>query len=162
MLFIQQGEGMAKVSDCKVKERINNILRHKPYASTLYIKQRLINLGMAPKHFYPLLTPFYEKGLIDDRSHIERDIHSHLKKYHGFSYIARMLSSRAYNYIQVEQALLILASNINPKEQALLCKQHQFGASPPKDPHQQSMMVITLQKQGHKLPDIWYALKHIN
>ena len=53
---------MAKVSDCKVKERINNILRHKPYASTLYIKQRQV--GTANFKSIRVLSPTVESAIV--------------------------------------------------------------------------------------------------
>ncbi|EJL6404735.1 hypothetical protein NMS23_003552 [Vibrio parahaemolyticus] len=71
---------MPNFSDEQIQTRITHILNQTPQASTMYVKQRLVCLGVTSKCLYLALLPFYEQRLIDDHRHIEPFIQIALQK----------------------------------------------------------------------------------
>ncbi|EJN2404955.1 hypothetical protein NPL76_003664 [Vibrio parahaemolyticus] len=82
-----------------------------------------------------------------------------MKKHLGFSVIAKKLSCEGYNFLQVEQALMLLQAEFEHVAQTKRCKIARFGSEQPIDEHHQSQMVMYLQKKGHRLTDIWSVLR---
>ncbi|MFM2591260.1 hypothetical protein [Vibrio sp. TBV020] len=150
---------MSKLSEYQIYEKITHILKQEPKASTHYIKQRLVCLGVKPECIYAQLVHFYEQGAIDDQDNIDQHIQIAIQKRQGFNLIARTLSQGQYNHIQVTKSLVSLSRNIDHYRQASLCKMEQFGRLKHTTPDSQSKMILYLQKQGHRLPDIWKALR---
>jgi len=148
-----------KPSKQRIHFHITKILASLPHASTEDVKKRLVCIGIKERTLIPHLLPFYERGLIDDKRQIDWHIQVALKKRQGFNRIARTLTQRAYNPNQVTQALLLLEKHIDHQEQARLCKIDRFGHKPILEPDARAKMTLYLQKQGHRLPDIWTANK---
>ncbi|MEF1330704.1 hypothetical protein [Vibrio sp. M260121] len=148
---------MSKMSDKKLKERIERILNNHPGASSREVRRRLMKV-VNTRHLYSHLAPFYEQGKINDSAEIDFILNKMMNMHLGMRVIAQTISSSDYNYIQVEKALLLLSNNFCHVEQARLCKEARFGAGSPKDADHQSTMVMYLQKQGHRLFDIWKVL----
>ncbi|EGQ9284312.1 hypothetical protein F7U66_00395 [Vibrio parahaemolyticus] len=150
---------MGKVSDTQLHRRIERILQRHPNASSMRVRQQLM-INIRPSCLYTHLIPFYEQYLIDDSHDIRRELKRMMSLHLGLSVIVRTVSSGCYNYLQVEKALLELNSNFEPLEQAMRCKELHFGVKPPRDEHHHSEMVMTLQRLGHRLPEIWRVLRH--
>ncbi|MGR5443688.1 hypothetical protein ACPV47_02205 [Vibrio jasicida] len=148
---------MSKASDEKLKERIERILNNHPGASSREVRRRLMT-SVNPRHFYPHLIPFYEQGKINDSAEIDFVLNKMMDMHLGMRVITQVISSSYYNYLQVEKALLLLSNNFHHIEQAKRCKEARFGTGSPKDADHQSTMVMYLQKQGHRLFDIWKVL----
>lgn len=148
---------MTRISDERLKNRIKQILNNYPGASSREVRRRLMT-SVNPRHLYPHLIPFYEQGMINDSAEIDFVLNKMVDMHLGMRVITQTISSSDYNYIQVEKALLLLSNNFRHVEQARLCKEARFGAGSPKDADHQSTMVMYLQKQGHRLFDIWKVL----
>lgn len=149
---------MSSRNDALLRRRISRILERIPNASSQMVRQRLM-MSVKPTQFYVHLIPFYEQQRIDDNADITKALGRMMAMHLGLSVIARTLTSRCYNHRQVEAALLELTANFDHLEQARRCKEAAFGVEPPKDANHQSQMVMHLQKQGHRLPDIWQVLR---
>ncbi|ELB2105354.1 RecX family transcriptional regulator [Vibrio parahaemolyticus] len=149
---------MPNFSDEQIQTRITHILNQKPQASTMYVKQRLVCLGVTSKCLYLALLPFYEQRLIDDHRHIEQFVQIALQKRQGFNLIARLLAQSRFNHVQIAEALLVLSNKMDHRRQAYLCMKERFGKEKVIDPDLQSDMLIYLQKQGHRLTDIWEVM----
>lgn len=149
---------MSQHNDVQLKRRIERILERHPNASSLAVRQRLI-VDLKPAHFYIHLIPYYDQDRIDDSSDIQRELDRMMAMHLGFSVIARILSTKPYNYRQIEQALLKLTLNFNHTEQARLCKIVHFGHDMVKDERHKSKMIMRLQNLGHRLPDILLILR---
>ncbi|MGY5830603.1 hypothetical protein ACXHQJ_11045 [Vibrio vulnificus] len=148
---------MQKVSDTQAHYQIEKILTKNPNASSKYIRQRVMFFDKSTP-LYSHLIPFYDQGLIDDRADIRKEIKRLISMNLGINLISRMLSCGSYNYHQVKDELLWAMANIDHIKQARQCKNQHFGLESPKDENHRSYMVMFLQKQGHRLPDIWKIL----
>ncbi|WP_135381816.1 MULTISPECIES: hypothetical protein [Vibrio] len=149
---------MSQDNDAQLRRRIECILERYPNASSLMVRQRLI-VNVKPAHLYLHLIPFYDQCRIDDRADIQRELGKMMAMHLGLSVIVRTLSTKLYNYRQVEQALLELTVDFNHIEQTRRCKVTHFGYDMAKDEHHHSHWVMVLQKLGHRLPDIWQVLR---
>ncbi|MDK9755055.1 hypothetical protein KIV40_06270 [Vibrio sp. D173a] len=125
---------MSSRNDALLRRRIARILERIPNASSQMVRQRLMT-SVKPAQFYVHLTPFYEQQRIDDHADIMKAL-------------TRMMAMH-----------LGLTVNFDHLEQARRCKEATFGVELPKDANHQSQMVMHLQKQGHRLPDIWQVLR---
>ncbi len=149
---------MSQHNDVQLRRRIERILERHPNASSLAVRQRLI-VDVKPAHFYLHLIPFYDQDRIDDSSDIQRELDRMMAMHLGLNVIARTLSTKPYNYRQIERALLKLTLNFNHTEQARLCKIAHFGHDIAKDERHKSKMIMRLQNLGHRLPDILLILR---
>ncbi|EJE4206686.1 hypothetical protein NB663_07235 [Vibrio parahaemolyticus] len=149
---------MGRLNDAQLQCRIEHILERHPNASSLVVRQRLMS-SLKPSHIYPHLVPFYEQYRIDDSADIQRELKKMMSMHLGLSIIAQTLSIGCFNYLQVEKALLELTADFDHLAQAQRCKELRFGHGAPTDEHHQSQIVMTLQRLGHRLPDIWQVLR---
>ncbi len=137
---------MSKCNDTQIKRRIERILQRYPKATSKDVRQHLM-LTVRVSYLYPYFIPFYENRLIDDSADIQRAIRTMMKKHLGFSVIAKKLSCEGYNFLQVEQALMLLQAQFEHVAQTKRCKIARFGLEQPIDEHHQSKMVMYLQKK---------------
>lgn len=148
---------MHDLCDTQIHQRIEHILARTPNASSKYIRQRLVVCDRTVP-LYAYFAPFYDQGRIDDRADIRQELASLMSMNLGMNLIARELSNGRYNYRQVEAELLSVLAKYDRIEQARRCKEQHFGSHPPVDEHHQSHIVMSLQKKGYRLPDIWKIL----